>query len=401
MIKNTPYIESIIQACILFIPVAGLFTLPFMVHQYRKYGSIPVLRVVVVYAFILYIMCAFLLTVLPLPTIEEVRKMSTRSIQYIPFSSYAAAFQKAGFRMAEFSTWAKLANWIKLFKSSAFFEIIANILMQIPLGIFLRYYFRRSWKETLIIGLCISLFYEITQLTGLWFIYPKAYRFCSVDDLIDNALGAMIGYWITPVLCAILPTREQLDRISIEKGRRVTLMRRLTALIVDWMIYFMIASLIPILIPMDSSALIVIGFFGYFIWGLLIFVIGQRIFHGRTIGKWLTRISIVSKATGNTPTIGQLLKRYATIYILLPIGVLCLAFALVVIMIMAGVNRLWISIGIVILSLMPSLIIGFVMIRTLLRYDELPHSHWSGTSIITCERATADAKIDQSSQSID
>ena len=34
------------------------------------------------------------------------------------------------------------------------------------------------------IGFLVSLFYETTQFTGLWFLYPQAYRYATVDDLI-------------------------------------------------------------------------------------------------------------------------------------------------------------------------------------------------------------------------
>lgn len=69
---NSVYMRAILAAVMLFVPVAGVFTLPFMVTEYRKYGRIPVLRVLVVYSFILYMMCAFLLTVLPLPDFATV-----------------------------------------------------------------------------------------------------------------------------------------------------------------------------------------------------------------------------------------------------------------------------------------------------------------------------------------
>lgn len=399
MSRISPYLETIIQACILFIPVAGLFTMPFMIYQYRKYGSIPVLRVLVVYAFILYSMCAFLLTVLPLPSIDAVRAMAPRPIQYIPFESYADAFQKAGFRTGDMQTLITLANWRRLLTSSGLFEIIANIVMQIPLGVFLRYYFRKGWKQTLVIGLCISLFYEITQLTGLWFIYPKAYRVCSIDDVIDNTLGAMIGYWIMPVLCAILPTRDQLDQISIEKGRRVTLMRRLTAMAVDWILFLTVLFAAAFVWDMDSTTFVATSFFGYFGWILAVFIIGQRLFHGVTFGKWLMRISVISQITGKTPTVGQLLKRYAVIYLLLPLSLACIAFSMVTMVIFTDVEQAWISVCGVILSLIPCIAIGTIIIRTLLKYDELPHSHWSNTKIITHPKGRM--QMDQSSQSMD
>lgn len=105
--------------------------------------------------------------------------------------------------------------------------------MQIPLGVYLRYYFRCNARKTLVIGLCVSLFYELTQLSGLFFFYPQPYRFADVDDLIANTLGAMIGYWVSPLLFRILPTRDEIERISYDKGSRITLMRRAIAAVID------------------------------------------------------------------------------------------------------------------------------------------------------------------------
>lgn len=42
-------------------------------------------------------------------------------------------------------------------------------------------------------GAGLTLFVELTQLTGLWGIYPCAYRQFNVDDLIMNLLGVLVG----------------------------------------------------------------------------------------------------------------------------------------------------------------------------------------------------------------
>ena len=43
-------------------------------------------------------------------------------------------------------------------------------------------------------GTILSLGVEITQLTGIWGIYPCAYRQFEVDDLILNVSGVLAGY---------------------------------------------------------------------------------------------------------------------------------------------------------------------------------------------------------------
>ena len=47
------YLKPIISACYVFPVLAVLFTLPYIIYEYHKYGSILVIRTGVVYTFIL------------------------------------------------------------------------------------------------------------------------------------------------------------------------------------------------------------------------------------------------------------------------------------------------------------------------------------------------------------
>ena len=73
------YLQPITVACMLFPAIAAVFTLPFVIRHYRKFGGIAIMRTVIVYSFILYCMCTFLLTVLPLPSREAVERLSPSS----------------------------------------------------------------------------------------------------------------------------------------------------------------------------------------------------------------------------------------------------------------------------------------------------------------------------------
>ena len=46
------YLKPILTACYVFPVLAALFTLPYIIRQYHKYGSILVLRTGIVYTFI-------------------------------------------------------------------------------------------------------------------------------------------------------------------------------------------------------------------------------------------------------------------------------------------------------------------------------------------------------------
>lgn len=291
------YMISIVSACIIFPLVAAVFTLPFVVVQYRKYGGIPIIRVLIVYSFILYSMCAFFLTVLPLPTISAVEAMPPKPVGTVPFNDLAVALRNAGFVLHDPSTFLDISHWKRLASSFELFQIVANIIMQIPLGIYLRYYFKMDWKKTLLIGFCVSLFYELTQLTGLWFIYPKAYRYAEVDDLINNTLGAMIGYWITPLFELFLPKRDEIDEMSYTKGLYATLPRRFFGFFFDSVFFAFISGIILLQTEPGSSA------YKYlFLWILafvIVFGVLPILFKGSTAGQIMVRLR-VKKADGIT-----------------------------------------------------------------------------------------------------
>ena len=77
----------------------------------------------------------------------------------------------------------KVTNW------SSLEGIILNILLFIPFGYFLPTLFPRlHWWQVVFFGLAISLTIELLQLI-------TRLGYADIDDLINNTLGAMIG-WI-------------------------------------------------------------------------------------------------------------------------------------------------------------------------------------------------------------
>ena len=84
------YKIPITTAFIFFPLIAFVFTLPFLIYQYRTYGSIPFLRSTIFYSFILYLLCTYFLVILPLPSIEEVKMLTTPTTQLIPCLLYTS-----------------------------------------------------------------------------------------------------------------------------------------------------------------------------------------------------------------------------------------------------------------------------------------------------------------------
>ena len=223
------YLDAIGTGMIIFPLLAAVFTIPYMIYCYRKYGSMLFMRVVCVYAFIFYLLCVYCLAILPFPP------------------SNAESTQKAGYNLIPFSYVPELLtrevetevilsdpiSWLRALYSSGWYEPIFNIIMFFPLGVFLRYYFGFSKGKTFLCAFSLSLFLELTQLTGTYGLAPFRYRLCDVNDLIDNTLGGMMGYWCTPLMTALLPTRERLNQLSYQRGERVSYLRRIIALLFD------------------------------------------------------------------------------------------------------------------------------------------------------------------------
>ena len=209
------YINIIITACIVFPILAFLITLPYIIYNYNKYGSVLFVRALLIYGFILYLLSAYFLIIMPLPKISEVANMTTK-VQLVPFDVFNKIYHTVYFDYHDIETYKNI------FKNAYVYQSIYNFLLTLPFGVFLRYYFKCNFKRTVIFTFLLSLFFEITQLTGLYFIYPNAYRLFDVDDLLINTLGGMFGYLITPLFTILLPNTKELDMKSYKKGSKVS-----------------------------------------------------------------------------------------------------------------------------------------------------------------------------------
>lgn len=76
---------------------------------------------------------------------------------------------------------------------SAVVQLGLNVALFVPLGVLLAGPARRAWPTATIGGFALSLLIELTQLTGVWFVYPCAYRHFDVDDILFNTIGAGLG----------------------------------------------------------------------------------------------------------------------------------------------------------------------------------------------------------------
>ncbi|MFQ9596956.1 MAG: VanZ family protein [Streptococcus sp.] len=81
-----------------------------------------------------------------------------------------------------------------------------NVLMLIPFGMYLRYYFKCGFKKTIPDSPLVSFGTDPVIRLGLS-TYPGPYRLADVDDIIQNTTGGGVGYLLGWFLVWLLPTR--------------------------------------------------------------------------------------------------------------------------------------------------------------------------------------------------
>ncbi len=297
------YLIPISTAFLIFPLLAFAITIPYILYHYRKFGAIPFFRTAVVYSFVLYLLVIYFLVILPLPSIESVAKLKTPTMQLIPFQGIINIIKS-------FLGVNSIQGILSVLRSSTVYTVLFNLIMFMPLGIYLRYYFRSSWEKTLCLSFLLSLFFELTQLSGLYFIYPRPYRLFDVDDLIVNTLGGMIGFWIEPLFAKILPTMEELDESSYKKGKHVTFLRRAVAFTIDCFISFLLGSIFSFFASSSiSSSYLHLSSFALF------FVIIPILTKGYTLGKEIVKTKMISWKD-ETPKWYQYLLKYGTMWFL-------------------------------------------------------------------------------------
>lgn len=220
------YIEVLKIAFVSFPFIALIISAPFILIQYHKYGSISLRKALIIYSFTLYMICAYYLVILPLPKLSDVAKLTTPRMQLIPLSF--------------------IFDLIKNINRSTILVPLFNIFLTIPFGIYLRYFFKCDIKKTIKYTFLLTLFYELTQLSGLYFIYKRGYRLFDVDDLLLNTLGGIIGYYIAKPFIKRLPTVEEINEDAKIEGQKISGFKRSTTFILDIFIYALLSTILYI-----------------------------------------------------------------------------------------------------------------------------------------------------------
>ncbi|MFD2673496.1 VanZ family protein [Marinicrinis sediminis] len=273
------YLIPIQYALMVFPFAAFLFSLPFLFYQYYTYGYINRIRAFVLYALVLYVLTAYFLVILPLPDTRDT--CSTLSTDRLLLQTDMFHFISVISPHFEGSP-TDPATYLRLVTEPTFLQVFFNICLLVPFGMLLRYYFRRKWLRTAAFSFVLSLFFELSQLSGLYGIYHCPYRLFDVDDLLMNTLGGVLGYWLAPVLTRFLPDTRTLDEDVDLDTYPVGFVRRFLAFLIDAVVLSMPSAA---LLYMQQAPLILLLFALYFI----VLNYGTN---GSTVGKRWLRIQL-------------------------------------------------------------------------------------------------------------
>ncbi|MGN7414725.1 VanZ family protein [Paenibacillus sp. SAF-068] len=304
------YVFPVQTAFFIFVVAAMFLLVPWLIYGYRKDGFFSWSRFGVSFSFIFYILAAYCLVILPFPTTRDTcAQQAVDTIHYnlIPFTFVKDIMKETPM------VWSQPSSYLSMIQGRAFLQVLFNVLLLMPLGVYIRYFFQKRafWKYALLGGFGLSLFFEITQITGFYRYYNCPYRLFDVDDLLLNTSGAVIGFFTAPILLALFPSRESIQARSeqIVEQNRVYAMPQLLALMIDGAVVVLITNVLSLFTPsdviqgaLDTSIAMVI---------VLFFIPWVR--NGTTPGSAILRFRYVNRQSGS-PTIESLFKRLLALY---------------------------------------------------------------------------------------
>ncbi|WP_202638896.1 VanZ family protein [Bailinhaonella thermotolerans] len=211
--------------------------LPFVARQYRRFGRVGLWPGLVAAAMVLYACGVAAFALFPLPEVTpgfcQARETLLRPRWELGASVRDILRESAG-------------GLGGLPAGRAALRIVFDVLLFAPLGFLLWYRYRAGLARTALAGLAGSALVETSQLTGLWGLYPCAYRLFDADDLVINTAGAVLGWAVAVPLARGLPSAWPIppspDLSPPGAGRR------LAGLLLDGVLWLLAAPLVTMLL---------------------------------------------------------------------------------------------------------------------------------------------------------
>lgn len=290
------YSFPILIAVLILFLIAVHTAIPWLIYTYRKYGYFSFWSTFIILTFIFYALSAYFLVILPLPDVRDTCAMQsadTKYFQLIPFYFVYEIFSSGNIN------WLQPASYINIVRHSAFLPSLFNVFILLPLGVYVKYFFSKTMtlKRMVLIGFSVSLFFEITQITGLYGIYNCPYRLFDVDDLILNTLGAVIGFKIAPLILALFPSKDQpLEKAEkVFRAGTVSAMPKLLAIVIDYYVVAFVWLIFSLIFQIDHGP---IEFFSKLLGLFILQFVMPLLTGGKTIGTIVLRFTLVQEEAG-------------------------------------------------------------------------------------------------------
>lgn len=211
--------------------VAVVTFIPLVAIAYRRRGRLGPARLLGWIALCVYAIALWTYTLIPIPAIGDYQCVTP---QLNPLDSFDD--------ILDYDTSSPRA----ILTNPAVLQFVFNIALFVPLGFLLRTMYRRGVGFAALAGLVVSLLIELTQLTGVWGLFPCAYRLFDLTDLAMNTLGAILGS-----LLAIAFTRRRPDALpdsaAPDAARPVTAGRRLLGMLCDVLFLLLAGAVLGVL----------------------------------------------------------------------------------------------------------------------------------------------------------
>lgn len=299
-----PAYVGVVWGLVLFV----VSLLPILLIQYRRYGDLNGRRLLGACGLSIYVVALFAYTLLPAPARSEawcVAHGGGEDWQLRPFSTFTTAYDMTrglGLRATLLSRY-----WL---------QIVFNVVLFVPLGIWCRRFFEHGLLAATGIGFGVSLLVEATQGSANWGLWPCPYRMLSVDDLMTNTLGAFVGASVAWLVLFWMPQSSRLERARL-RPREVTVFRRWLGMVLDAVIVavggVVVAMGVRILViatghrppatPMTAEAVL-----AYAVPVALLVVVPALVGDGASIGQ---RLVWLAPRWRVTPTVARRLLRAA------------------------------------------------------------------------------------------
>lgn len=264
-------------------PLASfVLTLPVLAMVYHRRGCITLASLAWSYLAVLYLVGLACFTCYPLPTGTSGPGITYGVAPQLDPLAFVGDIRRDGVK--------------------AVFQVVANVALFVPLGYMLAYGLRWRLGAVALSGLAVSLLIECSQLTGLFGLYPYAYRTFDVDDLIANTAGAVCGLVCARIVSRVVGRGDYVEPVVTHSPGFV---RRCVAAVIDlglaWVGTMVAGTSLSLALwaagvakgPEIPAALFTVLFAG-FVAALELFVPAAR--QGSTLGGGFVRMSCETRA---------------------------------------------------------------------------------------------------------